>query len=214
MCWVSHLACNKAVQINGLLIHGILPVTVALRIAVYYSCINSYAFLEDKREVQVTMKEQPVFWRCFLPFPFSHHSRFRKKINIFNFLCSWLLVLPFCSGKARREQSFIGLFLFLKMQHQQHWSCYCLAWFGSVLLEHGWCFLVHTLMMSFLQSLSDSIPLSLFISLWISKKSEMQWWTKLYFVVQIYNYVFCMEKKEDFVHKSLLNVCADSFSPL
>lgn len=43
------------------LIHGLLPVTVALRIAVYYSYINSCAFLEDEREMQVTMKEQLVF---------------------------------------------------------------------------------------------------------------------------------------------------------
>lgn len=41
VCCVSSLACNKSVQINGLLIQVLLPVTVALGVEAYYSHSNS-----------------------------------------------------------------------------------------------------------------------------------------------------------------------------
>ena len=115
VCWVSSLAYNKAVQINGLLIRVLLPVTCSgnrsLRLPQEFACV----FLEDEEKLLAIMKEQSVLWRSFLPFSFSQLFKVQKKQTIFNFLCSWLLVLPFCSVKAGGGQRCVDLFLFLRI---------------------------------------------------------------------------------------------------
>lgn len=79
MYWVSILACNKALQINGLLIQVLLPMTVALRKEAYYPQEFSCAFLQDEEKLQVTMKEQSVLGRSFCLSLFATTSRFTQK---------------------------------------------------------------------------------------------------------------------------------------
>lgn len=83
VCRVSSLACNKAVQINGLLIQVLLPMPVALGIEAYYSHSNSpVPFPRMKRNCWSLWKNSQYFGEVFSLSLFPIASRFTKNKHL------------------------------------------------------------------------------------------------------------------------------------
>lgn len=105
VCWVSSLACNKAVQINGLLIQVLLPVTVALGIEAYYSHSNSpVPFLRVKRNWCWLWKNSQYFGEVFSPSLFPIASRLAKNKPSLTFCALGFWSSPFVQWKQEEDR--------------------------------------------------------------------------------------------------------------